>query len=424
MTTPAGQENIALLLKSSSFRGLWLGDLSARLGYQISQFLLPLLALTILHESAIRVGLVTATQFLPVVILSLVAGVWATRLTPRFVMVSGTLLRAFALAALGIVAVITGLAFWLVLLAAAVIGSATVFYDIAYQAAAPRLIPARQLLTANGILQSSNSIALMAGPAIAGFSVQSLGMPVTVTVTVMLFLCAAAGFTALGRTAVPAGARKDVLATVVAGLKFTWRCRPIRDVCLQSGIFNLHEQAFLTSFLLFGVNTLHLGGGLVGTIVGMGSLGALLGSLAMGYLSTRLHTGATITGALSIASVAFLLIPAASRSVAPVVLMGLCFACNGVAVAAYNVLVISLRQLIPPEHLLGPVTASYRLASFGTIPLGGLLGGWLTGLLGGGTALWVIAGSLVLSSLAIFSSPLRRVRDVAQATLIGCPDSG
>ncbi|MDQ3707823.1 MAG: MFS transporter [Actinomycetota bacterium] len=41
----------------------------------------------------------------------------------------------------------------------------------------------------------------------------------------------------------------------------------------------------------------------------------------------------------------------------------------------WNVVTASLRQTIVPNHLLGRVNASYRLLAWGTIPLGGALGG-------------------------------------------------
>jgi hypothetical protein len=52
-----------------------------------------------------------------------------------------------------------------------------------------------------------------------------------------------------------------------------------------------------------------------------------------------------------------------------------CIAVAGIAVVMWNVVTVSLRQRIVPDHLLGRVNASYRLLAWGSQPLGALLGG-------------------------------------------------
>jgi hypothetical protein len=65
-----------------------------------------------------------------------------------------------------------------------------------------------------------------------------------------------------------------------------------------------------------------------------------------------------------------------------------------------------------PAALLGRVVATMRFLLFGTIPLGGLLGGALAGWVGVRGAMWVLmAGTLVMPLLLVLS-PLRRLRDL------------
>ncbi len=73
---------------------------------------------------------------------------------------------------------------------------------------------------------------------------------------------------------------------------------------------------------------------------------------------------------------------------------------------------VSFRQRLCPEYLLGRMNASMRFLVWGTMPLGGLLGGVLGSTVGVRPALLVAAVGQSLAFLWIFFSPLRAVREV------------
>src|SRR5699024_4016685 len=72
---------------------------------------------------------------------------------------------------------------------------------------------------------------------------------------------------------------------------------------------------------------------------------------------------------------------------------------GGFGVAMWNVLTVSFRQRITPDHLLGRVNSFYRLVTWGTIPLGTLLGGTI-GELVGIRPMYAAMAALTLLSLA------------------------
>lgn len=403
-------------LLSRDFVCLWLGDSVGRLGFQVAQFLLPLVAVTILDESATRVGLVTTSQFVPVLLLSLVAGSWVGRRSEKALLVAANAVRAGSFAALGIGAALFGIAYPALVIVAFVIGSVTVVYDIAYQTAVPKILTTQQLLGGNGVLQASISVTQMAGPALAGVLVESAGLSPVTSVTAALFTAGLLGHWAM--RGLPMDARAESGAGGVSireGLRFTWRCRPVRDLCIQSAVFNLHEQAFLTAFLIYGVRTLDLTGGVVGSIIGAGSVGALVGSVLTGRLSGRLHAGRMAAWALPAAATAFLLGVTLPEVAHPALVLSAAFFVNGVTLASYNVFAVSLRQAVPPVAYLAATTATYRMASFGTIPLGALLGGVLVSAVGPRTAVVSVAVAMCVGSATLLVSPLRGARTLEQA---------
>ncbi len=417
-----GQDGWLNLLRLSAFRALWAGDALARVAYQVSLFILPLLAVTVLRVSAFQLGMISASQFVPVLVWSLVAGATAGRVTPRRLLVACNLIRGAAIAALSGADVLAHIDVALVILTAVAVGSATIFYDVGYQSTVPRVLGDGRLVSGNGLLQLSYSVALAAGPAIAGVLLQAAGALWATALIGAAFGAAASCYGFMWLEDGPGASPYLRHCSVADGLRFTWGCRPIRDLCVQSGLFNLHEQAFLTVFLLYAVRDIHVTAGRVGLIIGIGSLGAVAGSLATGKLSSRLHAGTTVTTALLVSAVALLTGRVVAGLALPEVAFAVAFFCNGFAQSAYNIFAASLRQTMPSPKHLGSVTASYRLVAYGTIPLGAMTGGMLTSRFGPGLTLFIIAASMTISSTTLIASPLRRIQTVEQSRrLVAAP---
>jgi hypothetical protein len=75
-------------------------------------------------------------------------------------------------------------------------------------------------------------------------------------------------------------------------------------------------------------------------------------------------------------------------------------------VVAYNIVQVSYRQTICPDHLLGRMNATMRFIMWGVTPVGGLLGGVLGTAVGARNTLWIGAAGCALSVLWLVFSPL------------------
>ena len=69
---------------------------------------------------------------------------------------------------------------------------------------------------------------------------------------------------------------------------------------------------------------------------------------------------------------------------------------------------VSLRQAIVPDRLQGRMNATMRFAVWGTLPLGALLGGALGEAIGLRPVLALGVLGVLLGSLCVLLSPLRR----------------
>jgi predicted MFS family arabinose efflux permease len=85
-------------------------------------------------------------------------------------------------------------------------------------------------------------------------------------------------------------------------------------------------------------------------------------------------------------------------------------AVNGAGTAISNVFLITIRQLRTPDHLLGRVNATMRTITYGTIPLGALLGGVVGDRLGPRLGIAVGALLCLFTVLWVCLSPLRSIR--------------
>jgi MFS family permease len=79
--------------------------------------------------------------------------------------------------------------------------------------------------------------------------------------------------------------------------------------------------------------------------------------------------------------------------------MGAAFIVGGAGILISNIIMVSLRQQITPDRLLGRVSSANRFVAWGTMPLGAAAGGGLAQLLGL-RPVFVIMSLLVLAVLA------------------------
>jgi MFS family permease len=87
---------------------------------------------------------------------------------------------------------------------------------------------------------------------------------------------------------------------------------------------------------------------------------------------------------------------------------------SGFCIVAGNVVSVSLRQVLCPDHLLGRMNARTQFLAWASLPFGGLVGGALGTAIGLRATLWLAAAGMVLSSLWLILSPICRSRDLPE----------
>jgi len=401
--------------RNPNFVRLWAGETVSLLGSQITVLAIPLTAVLVLGATPIQMGLLGAAGYLPFLIITLPAGAWIDRRRRGPILIAANVARALLLVMVPVTAFVGLLRVeWLFLITLAV-GVCTVAFEVAYLAYVPSVVSRDQLTTANGRIQASASVAQIGGPGLAGLLVSSLGAPLAVMVDAASFLFSALNLRSI-RIHEPEPASRgddsrDLFAEIRDGLSVTFGQPVLRAFACGAAMYNALFQAMEAVLLLYVTRTLGMGAATIGLLFAIGAIGSLIGALIAGRLADRFGLGGTIVGATLLGCWVPILIPLAGGSVEFVFLtIGVALFLGNLGVTIQNIHVVSLRQTITPDRLLGRMNASYRTLVWGAIPLGAIIGGILGEVIGLRATLAVAAILLTVVPMWVIRSPIPTMR--------------
>jgi predicted MFS family arabinose efflux permease len=276
------------------------------------------------------------------------------------------------------------------------------------------MVDPADLPRANGHLSSAEwSGEQFAGPAIGGLAF-AVARWVPFVADAVSFL----GATVLVRDALPDNltepAQRSFGQDVRFGLQWFARHRMLRLLALVIASMAFCQAMVLSELALYGTHQLHLSRAAYGLFFAAISSGNVVGAL----LASRVHAALGPTPCIVIAAFvsggSYVALGAAVTLAVAVPVLFL----EGVAVAVGNVTIVSLRQQVVPNELLGRVGSSFRMLIFGMVPVGALAGG----LVASGTGVpdaFVIAGALQLAVLVLTARRLvTRIREHEQSAAI------
>jgi len=401
------------LLRHRDFRQLWAAETVSQVGTQITLLALPVLAVSVLDATPLEMGVLTALETAAFLVIGLPAGAWVDRWRRKRVLVTNDLVRAVALATLPVAYLLDVLTLGQLFVVAAVTGTATVFFDVAYQSYLPALVDRDQIVDGNGKLEASRAVAQVAGPGLTGVLLRVLGAPLLILADAASFLLSAMFIGQIrSADAVPdRAARRPLRAEIAEGLSFVVRHPLLRRIVACTGTSNLFGSMTTALLVLFVLRELGLSESTLGFVFSVGAVGGLVGAGTAARFARLVGEGRAIPLAVLVCAASGTLLPLAAVG-APAVLLAAGWFGLSWGVVAYNVVQVSFRQRLCPPALLGRMNASVRFIVFGTMPLGGLLGGVLGDWFGVLPAMWVAAAGGFVACLPVLLSPLVRMRDL------------
>src|SRR3989441_7352804 len=211
----------APLWRHRDFMLMWLGQSVSRLGDQFTGLAIPVIAVYVLGAGPFENGLLGFAGTLPFLLFGLLVGVWVDRRQRRSVLILADLGRGAIIGTIAFLGLASLLQMTYLYVFSFFIGILTVFFDVAYPAYLPVLVERRQLVDANSMLETSNSVAGTGGNALAGAVIQILRAPLSMVFDAASFLFSAGTLFAIRKREAPpdAAQRRSVLAEVAEGLK-------------------------------------------------------------------------------------------------------------------------------------------------------------------------------------------------------------
>jgi MFS family permease len=405
------------------FAKLWSAATVSVLGSQITLIAVPFIALTMLGASAFQVSLLAAVEMLPFLLFTLPAGAWLDRIRKRPVLIAADIGRGLALLAIPIAYLMGALALWQLFAVAFVTGTLTAFFDVADQSYLPAILDREDLVDGNARLQISYSAGQIGGPTLGGNLIALMAAPIAIVGDALSFFASALLLGTIRRhEPIPVrptgvdGRPPSLRADIVTGLHYVWRNPYLRPIAGCTATSNLFGAALFAVWPVLIWQELKLPPAFYGTVMGVASVGFLVGAGLSSTLPRRFGFGQTIVLAAAVSPPAFLLMtftPASLPWAAVTLFAGWFIA--GFSQVIYNVAQISLRQGITPLDMQSRMNATMRFLVWGTIPIGSVLGGMLATIMPIRAAVVVAALSSFLSFLWILFSPIRSLQEMPSA---------
>lgn len=401
------------LWRHVDFVRLWTANTASAVGSRVCTVAIPLLAVNTLAATPWDMGALSSVQNVGVLLVGLPAGAWIDRIRRRRLMLGMDLVRAFALAALPIAALVGNLRLGLLFAVAFVTSVSGTFFDIAQQTYVPTLVGTDRVAEANARIQASQSVAVASGPGLGGGLVALVGAANTVVVTSVTFLMS---FLALRRIEHeeerPVAESRNLVAEIGEGLRYVLGDAVLRAIAFCTATSNLFMSMTVSLLVVFLVRTIGLSPLQVGLVVAQSGIGGVLAALTVGRWIARFGANRVIWLSVLVTQPFALLLPLAEPG-ARVALFVVGWLVLGYGGTTYNIVQVSYRQASCPPRLLGRVQASNRFFAWGTLPLGGLLGGALGSALDVRAALAIAAIGGLGSVGWLLASPLPRMNGEA-----------
>jgi MFS family permease len=382
-------------LRSHPFRLYFGGQVVSASGSFLQQTAIGWLVLE-LTGSASDLGLVLAAGGIPSLLLGPWGGAVADRVDLRKLLIATQTLYCLLAAVLWALA-LAGRASVGALVAIGVAGGVVQIADSpARQALVSRLVPPEDLASAvslNGVVVNS---ARVVGPALAGVLIVTVGTTVCFGLNALSYLAVIAALIFIRPRRVggpaPAGRRG-----VKEGLKYAAGRQQLWLPLLMMLVVGLLAFNFSVVLPVFAKDTFHGSGGTYGLLTTMLSVGAIVGSLAVGLVH---HPRRPY---LLFAALGFAVTSAATAAAPNVAVACVTLLVLGATAFCFVTLCSTTLQLHSSSAFRGRIMALWVFVYLGTTPIGSILTGWIISAAGPRAALLVGSGAcLAAGTLAAF----------------------
>jgi MFS family permease len=391
-----------------NFRILFPANALSNIGTWAQRIAQDWLVLELTDNNGGALGLVTAVQFAPFLLLSLHGGALADRFNKRKLLIWTNIVAALACYGIGILVMIEKIELWHVFVGAGVLGISSAIDAPIRQAFTSEIVGHSDVANAVSLNSANFNAGRLVGPALSGFLIAhfSTGPSFIINATTYLFVIAA--LLAMREKDFFFQKKEETLGTIREGIRYALARPDLYVVMLLvffSATFGLNFQIFnaLMATKEFGKGPASYG--LLGTFIAIGSLtGALLSARLERFRNTRF----IIKLGIAFSSTVLVL------SIAPSYLWySLWLPICGITALTMLISANSYVQTHSDPAVRGRVMGIYLFIFLGGTPFGSLLIGWMTEAFGVRQTVAACGGISLAAALTIWAIYRDRVEEPA-----------
>jgi MFS family permease len=392
-------------MRSRNYRLYFYGQLISTSGTWMQSVALGWLVLRI-TGSGFAVGLITALQFLPMLLISTWGGVIADRFDKRRTLVMTQ--TGMAISAIGLAAVTLGgvAQLWMLYLLTFCSGSFNAIDNPVRQAFVSEMVGDEDLPNAVALNSAMFNTSRIIGPALGALVIKAVDVGPCFALNAVSFVAVIAGLLMM-RPSELFGGRPIARAKgqIRDGLRYVWGNVELRSTILVMAVVGTLAFNFTVVMPVLAKFTFHGDAGTYGLLTALMGAGSMVGALATASRlrpSRKLLAGSCLAFGVTMTAAAL-----APTLLSEQILLLLVGASSITFMSTAN----STCQLTSSPEMRGRVMALYGLVFLGSTPIGGPLVGWISQHLGPRYGM-AIGGVATIASALVAGSVLLRQRFV------------
>ena len=348
---PPPTGDVRRVLRERSFARYLLARFTSAFAMQMQTVAVGIQVYALTHDP-LDLGIIGLSQFLPFIVCVLLAGHLADRYDRRKILLACLTVMVLCAAALAVLTV-TGITRpGPVFAVMAVFGIARAFMAPASNALMPTLVPAELFGNAVALNSSAWQVATIAGPALGGVLYAATGPSISYGCVALLF---GISVVCLARVGVPARVLATVAPTwhsVVEGLRFVWRRKPLLGA-ISMDLFAVFFGGATALLPAYAIDVLHVGAVGIGWLRAAPGIGAALTAAWLTLHPIARRAGPVMFAGVAVFGIATIVFGISSSFWASLVALAVLGAADMVSVFVRHVLV----QLETPDAMRGRVGA-------------------------------------------------------------------
>ncbi|PYR25993.1 MAG: MFS transporter [Acidobacteria bacterium] len=396
------------------FRVQWFGACTSSIGTWMQIVAQNWLVLS-LTNSAFFLGLDAFLQQLPIILFTLIGGVFADRYDRRRTLLTSQYIQMATSGTLALLMYFQVVQVWHILVLSSVTGLAQAFGGPAYQSLIPSLVDKKDLPNAVALNSIQFNVARVLGPllfaaTLDGFRTWGYNEPQAMNACFLLnslsFLVVINTLMALRVKHIPPAATRGMRDELRGGLSYVKAHGTLVALIVLAAATTFLGFALLTFLPLFARSVFHEGADTYSHLMACSGAGSIVGALIVAWLG-KFHRMGLTTLLVQIVYGLLIIAFATSRILW---LSEILLFFTGVALMVVFSTVTSLVQLIAPNEMRGRVMSIYMLAFRGGMPLGSLVSGYFAKSFGA-PAVISVNGMLLVAVAAYFLTRSHGVRE-------------